>query len=60
MVAIPRMAMIQLRCEPRARILVDNAMSRGHAQREAMRILKRHLASVLYRTMVKTPGTPSH
>ena len=47
------MAMIQLRYEPLARTLVDNAIGRGHTRREAMRILKRHLAAVLYRTMVK-------
>jgi transposase len=51
--AIHRMAMIQLRYEPRARTLVDSAMARGHTRREAMRILKRHLAAVLYRTMLK-------
>jgi transposase len=51
--AIHRMAMIQLRFEPRARTLFDNAMARGHTRREAMRILKRHLAVVLYRTMLK-------
>lgn len=50
---IHRMAMIQLRYEPRARTLVDNATARGHTRREAMRILKRHLAAVLYRTMAK-------
>ena len=51
------MAMIQLRYEPRARTLVDNAIGRGHTRREAMRILKRHLAAVLYRTMVKDART---
>jgi transposase-like protein len=30
--------------EPRARTLFDNALARGHTRREAMRILKRHLA----------------
>jgi transposase len=51
--AIHRMDMIQIRYEPRARTLVDNAMARGHTRREAMRILKRHLAAVIYRTMLK-------
>lgn len=55
--AIHRMAMIQLRYEPRAQILVNNAISRGHTRREAMRILKRHLAVVLYRTMAKDART---
>lgn len=51
--AIHRMAMIQLRYEPRARALFDNAQARGHTRREAMRILKRHLATVIYRTMLR-------
>ena len=51
--AILRIAMIQLRYEPRARTLFDNALARGHTRREAMRILKRHLASVIYRTMLR-------
>jgi transposase len=51
--AIHRIAMIQLRFEPRARILFDNARDRGHTRREAMRILKRHLSDVIYRTMLR-------
>ena len=51
--AIHRIAMIQLRYEPRARTLFDNALARGHTRREAMRILKRHLANVIYRTMLR-------
>ena len=50
---IHRMAMIQLRFEPRARTLFDHARNNGHTRREAMRILKRHLASVIYRTMLR-------
>jgi transposase len=49
--AIHRAAMIQLRCEPRARQLYENALVNGHTRREAMRILKRHLSNVIYRTM---------
>ena len=45
--------MIQLRCEPRARQLRDNALQRGHTRREAMRILKRHLSNIIYRTMLR-------
>jgi len=51
--ALHRIAMIQLRCEPRARALYDNARQRGHTRREAMRILKRHLSNVIYRTMIR-------
>ena len=50
---IHRVAMIQLRYEPRARSLFDNARDRGHTRREAMRILKRHLSNVIYRTMLR-------
>ena len=45
--------MIQLRCEPRARQLYENARQRHHTRREAMRILKRHLSNVIYRTMIQ-------
>jgi transposase len=48
-----RAAMIQLRCEPRARQLYDNALHNGHTKREAMRILKRHLSNIVYRTMLR-------
>src|SRR3954454_18887731 len=51
--AIHRAAMIQLRCEPRARELRDQALNSGHTRREAMRILKRHLSNVIYRTMLR-------
>jgi hypothetical protein len=50
---IHRMAMIQLRFEPRARTLFDHARNNGHTRRESMRILKRHLAAVIYRTMLR-------
>jgi transposase len=54
-----RIAMIQLRCEPRARQLYDNARQAGHTRREAMRVLKRHLSNVVYRTMLKDALGPS-
>lgn len=58
-----RMAVTQLRCEPRARVIFDNARARGHTKREAMRILKRHLSNVVYRRMMtdlnrRLPATP--
>jgi transposase len=56
---IHRAAMIQLRCEPRARTLYDNALRRGHTRREAMRILKRHLSNIIFRTMLRDRQTPS-
>ncbi len=48
-----RMAVTQLRCHPPARLVYDNARSRGHTKKEAMRILKRHLSNVVHRTMIR-------
>jgi hypothetical protein len=47
------MAVTQLRCEPRAQALHENARSRGHTKKEARRILKRHLSDVIYRRMIR-------
>jgi transposase len=48
-----RMAVTQLRCQPRARQIYDDARRRGHTKKEAMRILKRHLSNVVYRRMIR-------
>jgi transposase len=48
-----RMAVTQLRCEPRARQIYDDARHRGHSKKEAMRTLKRHLSNVVYRQMIR-------
>jgi hypothetical protein len=48
-----RMAVTQLRCEPRAQAIYANARAGGHTKREARRILKRHLSDVIYRTMMR-------
>jgi transposase len=48
-----RMAVTQLRCEPRAQALYAGARSRGHTKKEARRILKRHLSDVIYRRMTR-------
>jgi transposase len=47
------MAVTQLRCEPRAQALYENARKRGHTKKEARRILKRHLSDVIYRRMIR-------
>jgi transposase len=52
-----RMAVTQLRCEPRAREIYDDARRRGHTKKEAMRILKRHLSNVVYRRMIRDLNT---
>jgi len=46
-------AITQLRWEPRARQLDDNARQRGHTNSEAMRILKRKLSDVVDRRMIR-------
>jgi hypothetical protein len=45
--------MIQLGCEPRAPELRDQALLGGHSRRAGMRILKRHLSNVIYRTVLR-------
>lgn len=47
------MAISQLRCDPRARIIYDDARRRGHIKKEAMRVLKRQLSNVVYRHMTR-------
>jgi transposase len=47
------MAVTQLRCDERARVIYDNARGRGHTKKEAMRILKRQLSDVVYRRMTR-------
>jgi transposase len=48
-----RMAITQLRCEPRAQRLFAQARANGHTKKEARRILKRHLSDVVYRRMTR-------
>jgi hypothetical protein len=47
------MAVTQLRCDERAQRIRDDAKRRGHTKKEAMRILRRHLAAVVYRRMIR-------
>lgn len=46
------MAVTQLRCNPSAKLVYDNARARSHTKKEAMRILKRHLSDVVYKRMI--------
>ena len=48
-----RMAVTQLRCEPRAQRIYANARASGHTKKEARRVLKRHLSNVIYRRMIR-------
>jgi hypothetical protein len=52
-----RMAVTQLRLEPRAQKIYADARSRGHTKKEARRILKRHLSDVIYRRMIRDLAT---
>ena len=52
-----RMAITQLRCDPRARHIYEDARLRGHTKKEAMRILKRQLSNVVYRRMMADTAT---
>ena len=48
-----RMAVTQLRCEPRAQAIYANARANHHTKKEARRVLKRHLSDVVYRRMIR-------
>jgi transposase len=48
-----RMAVTQLRYEPRAQRIYANARAGGHTKKEARRVLKRHLSNVVYRRMIR-------
>jgi transposase len=53
-----RMAVTQLRCEPRAQAIYANARANHHTNKEARRILKRHLSDVIYRRMIRDQAAP--
>jgi transposase len=53
-----RMAVTQLRCEPRAQAIYQAARANGHTKKEARRILKRHLSNVVYRRMIRDLPAP--
>jgi transposase len=49
-----RMAITQLRCEPRAQAIYANARANGpHTKTQARRVLKRHLSDVVYHRMTR-------
>jgi hypothetical protein len=54
-----RMAVTQLRLEPRAQAIYANARANHHTKKEARRILKRHLSDVIYRRMIRDLQTQS-
>lgn len=54
-----RMAITQLRFEPRAKRIYAQARADGHTKKEARRILKRHLSDVVYRRMLRDAARPA-
>ncbi len=55
-----RMAVTQLRREPRAQRIYANARAAGHTKKEARRVLKRHLSNVIYRRMIRDLAAADH
>ena len=53
-----RMAVTQLRCEPRAQRIYSGARANHHTKKEARRVLKRHLSNVIYRRMIRDLASP--
>jgi transposase len=51
--AIHRIAVTQMRTYPPAQELIERHTNNGKTKREALRILKRRLTDVVYRTMIK-------
>lgn len=51
--AIHRIAITQARIHQPAQKLVERHVSNGKTKREALRVLKRHLTDVVYRTMIQ-------
>lgn len=51
--ALHRIAITQLRIHPPAQELIDKHINNGKTKREALRILKRRLTDVVYRTMIQ-------
>jgi transposase len=54
--AVHRIAVTQMRMHPPAISYVARKTAEGKSTREAMRCLKRHLISVIYRTMTPSPA----
>ncbi len=57
--ALHRIAVTQIRMHPDAKQLMTRRLTAGDTKREALRVLKRRLADVAYRTMIKDTQTTS-
>ena len=54
--ALHKIAIVQGRCDPRARAYLERKQAAGKSRREALRALKRHLAGVVFRLLRADPG----
>lgn len=50
--ALHLMALVQARCDPRARSYLARKRAEGKSWQEALRSLKRHLSDIVYRQML--------
>ena len=57
--AIHRIAITQLRIHPDAQTFIARRLENGSTKREALRLLKRKLANVVYRTLLTDTQTPA-
>lgn len=48
---IHTMALVQIRCDPRARAYIERRRAEGKTYRDAIRSLKRHLSDVIYKQL---------
>jgi transposase len=55
---IHTMALVQIRCDPRARAYIERRRSEGKTYRDAIRSLKRHLSDVIYKQLREDTLTP--
>ena len=57
--ALHYIAVTCCRLDPETKIFMERKLAEGKSKKEAMRCLKRHLASRIYRTMMADALTPT-
>ena len=57
--ALHRIAITQLRIHPDAQAFIKRRLETGSTKREALRLLKRKLANVVYRTLLTDTQQPA-
>ncbi|GIG03204.1 transposase [Catellatospora citrea] len=55
--ALHRIAVTQLRVHPPTKALVERQVSQGNSRPEALRVLRRHLADIVYHRLRKAEAT---